>query len=235
MDASARNGRHGDGDAREKAKAEDEADLAAAPPTSDDAPNTSGLDESVSEWTGQTAGKPQCYFIVHNIAKKHNVGTIARCATPPSESALVVLIGSKSYNTFGCKGSSNHVDFAYYPTLKDARQGDGGEEGDKDPRCGDMRGGAVPIESHPSTGDTAFIMGNEVSLFLLSYAQLEIDDVVFCIYIFFTGQRHDGEQKAICDGFVYIRQHGPGYRVLERVPSRRPSSMHPLRAVGRVR
>lgn len=26
-------------------------------------------------------GKPECYFIVHNIAKKHNVGTLARCAT----------------------------------------------------------------------------------------------------------------------------------------------------------
>jgi hypothetical protein len=72
------------------------------------------------EWV--QAGKPECYFIVHNIAKKHNVGTMARCATAFGIKA-VVLIGAKSYNTFGCKGASNHVDFAYYPTLKDARVG----------------------------------------------------------------------------------------------------------------
>ena len=54
MDASARNGRHGDGDAREKAEDEDEADLAAAPPTSDDAPNTSGLDELAVSYTHLT-------------------------------------------------------------------------------------------------------------------------------------------------------------------------------------
>lgn len=184
MDASARHGRHGDGDAREKAKAEDEADLAAAPPTSDDAPNTSGLDESVSEWTGQTAGKPQCYFIVHNIAKKHNVGTIARCATAFGVRS-VVLIGSKSYNTFGCKGSSNHVDFAYYPTLKDARAGLTTEKKVTKILGVEICEGAVPIESHPFDGDTAFIMGNE-------------------------GDGMTENQKAICDGFVYIRQHGPG-------------------------
>tara|TARA_B110000003_G_C16622182_1_gene523550 strand:- start:145 stop:846 length:702 start_codon:yes stop_codon:yes gene_type:complete len=233
MDASARNGRHGDGDAREKAEDEDEADLAAAPPTSDDAPNTSGLDELVSEWTGQTAGKPQCYFIVHNIAKKHNVGTIARCATAFGVRS-VVLIGSKSYNTFGCKGSSNHVDFAYYPTLKDARQGLTAEKKVTKILGVEICEGAVPIESHPFDGDTAFIMGNEVSLFLLSYAQLDIDDVVFCIYILFTGRRHDGEPEG---HMRRVRVHPaarPGYRVLERV--HRGVHRHaPLRAVGRVR
>ena len=44
---------------------------------------------------------------------------------------------------------------------------------------------AVPIESHPFDGNTAFIMGNE-------------------------GDGMTPNQKAICDGFVYIRQHGTG-------------------------
>ena len=43
---------------------------------------------------------PACYFIVHNVAKKHNVGTIARCATAFG-AREVVLIGSKQYNAFG--------------------------------------------------------------------------------------------------------------------------------------
>ena len=53
---------------------------------------------------------PACYFIVHNIAKKHNVGTIARCATAFG-AREVVLIGSKQYNAFGSQGADAHVTF----------------------------------------------------------------------------------------------------------------------------
>jgi tRNA C32,U32 (ribose-2'-O)-methylase TrmJ len=44
---------------------------------------------------------------------------------------------------------------------------------------------SVPIETHPFDGPTAFICGNE-------------------------GDGMSDAQKAICDGFVYIKQHGPG-------------------------
>ena len=126
---------------------------------------------------------PEMYFIVHNVSKKHNVGTLARCATAFGVKT-VVLIGSKNYNTFGCQGASNHVDFTYYETLKDARQ-----------QLTEVHGceivgveivdDAVPIEDHPFMGNTAFIMGNE-------------------------GTGMTPQQKAICDKFVYIRQYGPG-------------------------
>ena len=127
---------------------------------------------------------PECYFIVHNIAKKHNVGTIARCATAFGVKS-VVLIGSKSYNTFGCKGASNHVDFVHYPTLADARDALKRDLGVTKILGVEIIEGAEPIESHPFDGPTAFITGNE-------------------------GDGLSDRQKAICDGFVYIRQFGPG-------------------------
>lgn len=31
--------------------------------------------------TSNTDGRPACYLIVHNIAKRHNIGTLARSAS----------------------------------------------------------------------------------------------------------------------------------------------------------
>ena len=50
---------------------------------------------------------PTCNLVVHNVAKKHNIGTLLRsaCAFGVTE---VVLIGSNSFNTFGAHGSDAH-------------------------------------------------------------------------------------------------------------------------------
>lgn len=111
--------------------------------------------------TLQSPDKATQHFIVHNIAKKHNVGTLARCATAFGVKSIV-LIGSNSYNTFGCKGASNHVDFTYYPTLGEAREGVKRDLGVTKILGVEIVEGAVPIEDHPFDGNTAFIMGNEV-------------------------------------------------------------------------
>ena len=134
-----------EGDVAEGARA------AAAPPTDgDDDDGTARAPDGgeACEWTGQSSGAPRCYFLVHNIAKKHNVGTIARCATAFGVRS-VVLIGAKSYNTFGCKGSSNHVDFVHYPTLADARVGLMERQGVTKILGVEICDGAVPIETHP--------------------------------------------------------------------------------------
>ena len=39
-----------------------------------------GAQTGSSSQSGEDA-RPSCYFIVHNVSKKHNVGTLARCAT----------------------------------------------------------------------------------------------------------------------------------------------------------
>jgi len=127
---------------------------------------------------------PACYFIVHNIAKKHNVGTIARCATAFG-AREVVLIGSKQYNAFGSHGADAHVAFSHYDTLVAARSGLRDEKGVTKILGVEIVAGAAPIETHPFDGPTAFLCGNE-------------------------GDGLTDAQKAICDGFVYVRQHGPG-------------------------
>lgn len=60
--------------------------------------------------------------------------------------------GSKSYNTFGCKGASNHVDFSYYPTLSEARRGLMEDKGVTKIIGVEIVEGAVPIEDHPFDG-----------------------------------------------------------------------------------
>lgn len=128
-------------------------------------------------------GKPRMYFLAHNVAKKHNVGNMARCCTAFGVKSLC-LIGSRQFNAFGSHGADAHVNFEHFDSLTDARSKL------KERGCSLILGveimdDAKPIESHPFTGDTAFIMGNE-------------------------GHGMTEQQKAICDGFVYIRQFGPG-------------------------
>ena len=153
--------------------------------------DAAGLSSSPSPGDGATAAAappyphaPECYFIVHNIAKKHNVGTIARCATAFG-AREVVLIGSKQYNAFGSQGADAHVTFSHYDSLVEARERLRRDKGVTKIVGVEITDGAVPIETHPFDGPTAFICGNE-------------------------GDGMSDAQKAICDGFVYIKQHGPG-------------------------
>eukprot|EP00958_Prasinococcus_capsulatus_P021469 scaffold2911_cov414-Prasinococcus_capsulatus_cf.AAC.13 len=50
---------------------------------------------------------PPCYLVVHNVAKKHNIGTLLRsaCAFGVAE---VILVGSNTFNTFGAHGSDGY-------------------------------------------------------------------------------------------------------------------------------
>ncbi|KAG1678029.1 hypothetical protein FOA52_000825 [Chlamydomonas sp. UWO 241] len=126
---------------------------------------------------------PASFVITHSVSKRHNVGTIARCATAFGVKK-VCLVGSRHFNTFGSHGSDAHVDFAHYDTLEQCcahlREAEG---------CRivgiEIMEGAQPVHKHPFTGPTAFILGNE-------------------------GQGLSPKQKSECDGFVYIPQHGSG-------------------------
>jgi tRNA C32,U32 (ribose-2'-O)-methylase TrmJ len=150
---------------------------AAAPPETDEKTEQIETQTTISM-------DPACYFLVHNIAKKHNVGTIARCATAFGVRE-VVLIGSKSYNAFGSKGADGHVRFCHYETLSLAAEKLKSDKGVTQILGVEIVDGAVPVDTHPFSGPTAFICGNE-------------------------GDGLSDAQKAICDGFVYIKQHGPG-------------------------
>ena len=145
---------------REPASEERDADDG-APVTTATASTTATATRAATTGGETTASRPEMYFLAHNVAKKHNVGTIARCCTAFGVKSLV-LIGSREYNAFGAHGADGHVRFEHFDSLQDARK-----KLKEERRCTQILGveiveDARPIESHPFTGNTAFIMGNEV-------------------------------------------------------------------------
>lgn len=58
--------------------------------------------------------------VVHNVAKRHNVGTMARSATAFGVSEIV-LVGRRDYNAFGSHGSTSHLRFRHFHSLSHAR------------------------------------------------------------------------------------------------------------------
>lgn len=133
--------------------------------------------------TSAAAGPADCYLIQFNVSKKHNIGTLARCATAFGVRAIC-LVGSRQYNTFGSHGADSYVEFVHFATLEEC--------------CADLRGrrgcsiigveitaDAAPVTAHPFRGPTALMLGNE-------------------------GQGLNERQLKLCDSFVYIPQFGPG-------------------------
>lgn len=57
--------------------------------------------------------------------QKHNIGTLARCATAFNVRQLC-LVGTRSFNTFGSQGSDIYVDLCHYDTIEEC--------------CADLRG-----------------------------------------------------------------------------------------------
>ncbi|GKC76188.1 tRNA/rRNA methyltransferase, SpoU [Tanacetum coccineum] len=58
--------------------------------------------------------------LIHNIAKRHNVGTLARSATTFGVSELI-LVGRRDFNSFSSHGSTSHLPFRHFNSLSDAR------------------------------------------------------------------------------------------------------------------
>eukprot|EP00200_Dunaliella_tertiolecta_P009589 CAMPEP_0202389176 /NCGR_PEP_ID=MMETSP1127-20130417/81429_1 /ASSEMBLY_ACC=CAM_ASM_000462 /TAXON_ID=3047 /ORGANISM="Dunaliella tertiolecta, Strain CCMP1320" /LENGTH=235 /DNA_ID=CAMNT_0048990835 /DNA_START=68 /DNA_END=775 /DNA_ORIENTATION=+ len=147
----------------------------------DEGPSTS---RPVQEATNpEDSHKVPCYLILFSVAKRHNVGTITRCATAFGVKQ-VCLVGSNQFNTFGAHGSDAHVDFRHFPTLEECVQQLKNKEG-----CEiigiEITDDAQPVHSHPFQGPTAFMLGNE-------------------------GHGMTPRQMALCDKFVYISQYGAG-------------------------
>ncbi|XP_027332631.1 uncharacterized protein LOC113847613 [Abrus precatorius] len=124
----------------------------------------------------------ESYVVVHNIAKRHNVGTLARSATAFGVTEII-LVGRRDFNCFGSHGSSSHLQFRHFYSLEDARS----FLKDKDcDICGvEITNDALPVNHHPFNKTTAFLLGNE-------------------------GTGLSPKECEICDFFVYIPQYGCG-------------------------
>ncbi|KAI5654186.1 hypothetical protein M9H77_31373 [Catharanthus roseus] len=126
--------------------------------------------------------KYESYVVVHNIAKRHNIGTLARSCTAFGVSELI-LVGRRDFNAFGSHGSTAHVRLRHFYSLSEAKSFL--KERDCD-ICGvEITGNALAVNEHPFRRSTAFVLGNE-------------------------GQGLSAKQSEICDFFVYIPQYGCG-------------------------
>lgn len=120
--------------------------------------------------------------MVHNIAKRHNVGTLARSATAFGVSELI-LVGRRDFNSFGNHGSVSHIGIRHFHSLLEARNFLKERNCDI---CGvEITNDAKPVNQHPFTRSTAFLLGNE-------------------------GTGLSAKECEICDFFVYIPQYGGG-------------------------
>lgn len=125
----------------------------------------------------------ESYVVIHNIAKRHNVGTLARSATAFGVSE-VILVGRRDFNSFGSHGSTCHLSFRHFYSLSEAciflK-----EEKDCD-ICGvEITDNATAVNGHPFKKSTAFLLGNE-------------------------GSGLSAKECEACDYFVYIPQYGSG-------------------------
>ena len=72
------------------------------------------------------------------------------------------LVGSRRFNTFGSHGSFDYVPLKHFETLAAVREYLKVEQ-----QCTifgiEIIEGALPVQDEPFTGNTAFILGNEVS------------------------------------------------------------------------
>ncbi|BBM98925.1 hypothetical protein MPTK1_1g17240 [Marchantia polymorpha subsp. ruderalis] len=124
----------------------------------------------------------ESFVIVHNVAKRHNLGTIARSATAFGVSELI-LVGRKDFNAFGSHGASLHVQFRHFHTLPEAALYLKAKDVDI---CGvEIVEGAQAVNNHPFRRSTAFMLGNE-------------------------GTGLSKKEMEVCDFFVYIPQCGAG-------------------------
>eukprot|EP00899_Mesostigma_viride_P002317 jgi/Mesvir1/12086/Mv00362-RA.1 len=124
----------------------------------------------------------QSYLVLYNVSKKHNVGSLARCATAFGVHQILV-VGQHKINVFGSHGASNFVEYRHFGQLTECRAYL--KERDVDIVGVEIMDNAKPVQSHPFTKSTAFVLGNE-------------------------GTGLSPKQIEICDWFVYIPQHGPG-------------------------
>lgn len=138
----------------------------------------SGL-ASTAHADGGAAVANGSYLLLFNVGKKQNFGTLLRsaCAFGVSE---IFVVGAKKLSTFGNQGTAGFTPEKYFDTL-DSAKASCVARGIR--ICGiEIDDSARPVQEHPFSGPTAFMLGNE-------------------------GIGMSPQQRAACDFFVYIPQH----------------------------
>ena len=125
---------------------------------------------------------PKSFLLVFNIGKQKNAGSLIRSAGAFGTSEIFLVENKKKHKplSFGSQGVEKQTTFRIFPSL-----------GEISTYCKreeiriigiEINHDSVSIQSHPFSGDTLFMLGNE-------------------------GTGLNQRQKEICDSFVYIPQY----------------------------
>jgi tRNA G18 (ribose-2'-O)-methylase SpoU len=121
----------------------------------------------------------KCFLIIHNVAKKHNVGSIIRSAAAMNVSEIWV-VGKRKLASFGNQGTAKRVVYRNFLGLAEVK--DYAEANSIQIVGVEIMESSKSIWTTPFSTSTAFFMGNE-------------------------GTGMDEAEKEICHGFVYIPQY----------------------------
>ena len=67
------------------------------------------------------ASRPACFLVVHNVAKRHNIGTLLRSASAFGVTQ-VLIVGRRDMNCFGAHGAQAHVPMRHFSSLSSAKE-----------------------------------------------------------------------------------------------------------------
>lgn len=102
---------------------------------------------------------PRSYLIVHNMAKRTNIGNIIRSCSAFGVDCVLVAGRKKNTTFYGAKGTKSKVNIKYFASLKQVREHCVSAD---IAVCGiEIMDNASPVHKHPWSGSTAFILGNE--------------------------------------------------------------------------
>lgn len=118
-------------------------------------PTTGTVDKLI---TSQESQKPDCMLMVYNVGKPANVGNMIRSAVAFGASSLVV-VGNRRLKRFGNQNTEDYLKEIHYDTIDEAKV-------DLNAKGYTIVGveigeGCVDVTTHPFTGNTVFMFGNE--------------------------------------------------------------------------
>ncbi|WVZ96207.1 hypothetical protein U9M48_041874 [Paspalum notatum var. saurae] len=79
-----------------------------------------GAGKAAAAMAAEKEVEVESLVVVHNVAKRHNVGTLARSATAFGV-AEVVVVGRRDVSAFGSHGATSHLRFRHFASLALAR------------------------------------------------------------------------------------------------------------------
>ena len=148
---------------------------------------------------GGGENKPSMHFIVQNVSKKHNIGTICRNCTAFDVTSMH-LVGNAHYNVFGSHGSDAHVRIEHHPTLEECR-----ETMKEKLKCAEILGVEITEESEDVSeytfkGNTAFVLGMCVRYRSMFCCSIVVVRESFSLLFVFRDEedRHVCERVCVC-------------------------------------